>query len=363
MVQNIQVLRCFAALAVVVRHLLMWFGTDPGFGLLYVGRAGVDVFFVISGFIMFHTTQNQDRTTAQFWTDRVIRVAPLYWFMTLLIVALFVMGLPAGDMTRLDGNDVPLALAFIPNLRGDGDWNPILAPGWTLIFEMYFYALFGLTFFLRSQVKQLIVLTVFFIAVWLFSTKIWVNFTIYRWFQPITLEFAAGGLLAILLRRPLLLPAAKARICGYALLVIGVIGCFAAAWAKGADTAEPTAIRALLYGPPSVMIVAGALMLEKSGVVWRSRTLLLLGAASYSIYLGHMLVIQYASIVWRDLGPTIPWLMPVFYAASYVASVLFGVVLYFAFEKPVHALLKGVQRRRMASRPRRAAPSTDSAPA
>ena len=50
MVKNIQVLRAFAALAVVWRHMTLWFETDPGFGLMHSGRAGVDIFFVISGF-------------------------------------------------------------------------------------------------------------------------------------------------------------------------------------------------------------------------------------------------------------------------------------------------------------------------
>ena len=86
-VSNIQILRAFAALAVTWRHMLMWFETDPGYGLLHVGRAGVDVFFVISGFIMFHTTQNNARTTAQFWTDRIIRITPLEVSMEGRIVA------------------------------------------------------------------------------------------------------------------------------------------------------------------------------------------------------------------------------------------------------------------------------------
>jgi peptidoglycan/LPS O-acetylase OafA/YrhL len=347
-VANIQVLRAFAALAVAWRHMLMWFGTDPGFGLLHVGRAGVDVFFVISGFIMFHTTQDGGRTTTQFWTDRVVRIAPLYWLMTLLVVALYLAGLPAGDVTQLDANDVPLALAFIPNFRGDEDWNPILSTGWTLIFEMYFYFLFGLTFFLKSQARQLIVLTAFFIVFFLFSSAIWVNFTLFRWSQPITLEFAAGGLLALLYRRPLTLPRLTSRMVGWGLIVVGVIAFFIVAFIVGDGTAEPTLLRTLVNGPPAVMVVAGGLLLEKSGVVWNSRTLLLLGAASYSIYLAHLPVLQYASLLWADLQPTMPGLLPAFYAATYVAALLSGLALYFGFEKPVHNFLKARLRRRTA---------------
>jgi exopolysaccharide production protein ExoZ len=344
-VANIQILRAFAALAVAWRHMLMWFGTDPGWGLLHVGRAGVDVFFVISGFIMFHTTQAGARTTTQFWTDRVVRIAPLYWLMTLLIAGLYLAGLPAGDVQALDGNDVPLALAFVPNYRGDADWNPILATGWTLIFEMYFYFLFGLTFFLRSQARALVLLTVFFIAFYAISQLVSLPFTPFRWSQPITLEFAAGGLLALLYRRPFVLPRLTAKAAGWGLIVAGVIAFFVVAYIFTDGTAEPTALRTLVNGPPAVMVVAGALLLEKSGVVWNSPTLLLLGAASYSIYLGHLPVLQYASLLWADLSPAMPGLMPVFYAATYVAAVLLGLALYFSVEKPVHKFLKARLRR------------------
>jgi peptidoglycan/LPS O-acetylase OafA/YrhL len=345
-VSNIQVLRAFAALAVTWRHMLMWFETDPGYGLLHVGRAGVDVFFVISGFIMFHTTQNNDRTTVQFWTDRVVRIAPLYWLMTLLVVALYVLGLPAGDAKQIDLNDVLLALLFIPNLRGDGDWNPILSTGWTLIFEMYFYALFGLTFFLRSQVKALALLTAFFVVYYAVGSLVALPYTFFRWSQPITLEFAAGGLLALLHRRPLDLPRVPAKAAGYGLVAAGVIAFFIVAYIFTDQTAEPTGIRTLINGPPAVMVVAGALLLEKSGIVWNSRTLLLLGAASYSIYLAHLPVLQYASILWRDLSLAAPQLLAPFYAATYAIAVVAGIGLYFGFEKPVHAFLRTHVRRR-----------------
>jgi len=340
MVSNIQALRAFAALAVCWRHMLMWFATDPGYGLFHVGRAGVDVFFVISGFIMFHTTRDNDRTSVQFWTDRVVRIAPLYWLMTLFIVALYLAGLPSGDARHIDGNDVPLALLFLPNIRGDGDWNPILATGWTLIYEMYFYALFGLTFFLRSQARALALLTAFFIATWLVSTRVPLPFTLFRWSEPITLEFAAGGLLALLYRSPVELPKLSARIAGWLLIAIGTAAFFVVAYLFTDATAEPTAFRTLVNGPPAVMVVAGALMLERSGVVWKSRTLLLLGAASYSIYVVHLPVFQYAALLWSQLSPGMPQLLPLYYAGAYAAAVLAGIALYFAFEKPVTAFLK-----------------------
>ena len=345
MVSNIQILRAVAALAVTWRHMFMWFATDPGYGLLHVGRAGVDIFFVISGFIMFHTTRNHDRTTTRFWTDRIVRIAPLYWLLTLFIVALYITDLPSGDVRELDGNDVVLGLAFIPNLRADGDWNPILATGWTLIFEMYFYFLFGLTFFLKSQVKMLALLTAFFIGFYVLMTQVVMPYTLARWASPITLEFSAGALLALLYRSRFALSPLATRIAGYGLILAGTIAFFIVAYIFTDQTAEPTLLRTMVNGPPAVMLVAGALMLEKSGVVWSSRTLLLLGAASYSIYLAHLPVLQYASLLWAQLQPSMPQMLPVYYAATYVVAVLAGLALYVAFEKPVTAFLKARFRR------------------
>ncbi len=340
MVKNIQVLRAFAALAVVWRHMTLWFETDPGFGLMHSGRAGVDVFFVISGFIMFHTTQDKSRSTLDFWKDRLIRIVPLYWIITLATIGLFVLGLPSDEVKALNAGDIIAAFGFLPNVRADGDWNPIVNAGWTLTYEMFFYGLFGLTFFLKSQARALALLTVFFVAIWLIGARVNFPFPLFRWSQPITLEFAAGGLLALLYRMPMNWPEARARWIAALLIIAGVIGILVNGWIFGDATAEPTPLRTLVYGPFAAMIVAGALLFEKSGVVWNSRTLLLLGAASYSIYLLHSLTLQYAALAWRELFGASVIAMPFVAAAGMVTAALVGVAVYLTFERPAHLWLK-----------------------
>ncbi|HVY89812.1 MAG TPA: acyltransferase [Hyphomonadaceae bacterium] len=340
MVNNIQVLRAVAALAVVWRHMMQWFQADLGYGLPYVGRAGVDIFFVISGFIMFHTTQNGGRSTLQFWVDRVIRVGPVYWLITGVLIVFFYAGLSAGGVVKFNAGDIAANFLFIPKIRADGDWNPILSTGWTMVFEMYFYFLFGLTFFLRSQVKALVALAIFFTVAFLMTSRFWLSFTLFRWNQPITFEFVAGGVLALLYRRPIALSKTSAKLAGISLLVLGAVAFFIVADLFKEGTAEPTLLRTAVNGPPAIAVVAGALMLEKHGVVWNSRKLLLLGAASYSIYCVHLLVIEWGSILWPRLHLEFPGALPLFCAATYAAAVLAGLVLYFAFEKPVTAFLK-----------------------
>jgi peptidoglycan/LPS O-acetylase OafA/YrhL len=72
----------------------MWFGLHAGHGLEWVGRSGVDVFFLISGFIMFHTNATRVRGAVEFWLDRIARIAPLYWVAMIPVILLFDAGRP-----------------------------------------------------------------------------------------------------------------------------------------------------------------------------------------------------------------------------------------------------------------------------
>jgi exopolysaccharide production protein ExoZ len=351
MVSNIQVLRCFAALAVVWHHLQTRLHLDLGAPAMgFAGRAGVDVFFVISGFIMFHTTRNGDRTVSQFWTDRVIRIAPMYWLATWAVIVLFWLGLQPIGVRAINGGDIVTDMLFLPNYRADGDPYPILDVGWTLNYEMYFYALFGLTFFLRSQVLALAALTGWFVLtalVHMFGPELPHALDFY--FEPITLEFAAGGLLALLYRREDPVARAAARYLGFALLAAGIVMMLSSALIWGEYVNWNATLRTLAFGGPAVVIVAGALLLERSGVVWRSPTLLLLGAASYSIYLTHQLALQYtiAPIAALYPSPDAAGFIVIGIAAFTLATIA-GVALHLWIEKPVTAWLHGIVRRRRA---------------
>jgi peptidoglycan/LPS O-acetylase OafA/YrhL len=353
MVSNIQVLRCFAALAVVWHHLQTRLHLELGAPAMgFAGRAGVDVFFVISGFIMFHTTRNGDRTVFQFWTDRVIRIAPMYWLATGAIVALFWLNLHPNGVRAISGADIIANMLFLPNYRADGDAYPILDVGWTLNYEMYFYFLFGLTFFLRSQVAALVAMTVWFAAtglVGIFGPPLPHALDFY--FEPITLEFAAGGLLALLYRCELPATAeSAARQLGWALLVGGIVAMLGDALFWGEYVNWNPALRTLAFGGPAVMIVAGALLLERAGMVWRSRMLLLLGAASYSIYLVHQIALQYtiAPVAALWAAPDTAGLVIIGIIAFSLAA-LAGVATHLWLEKPATAWLHGIARRRRAS--------------
>lgn len=133
---SIQCLRAIAALMVLIFHMHK---------SLWLGPMGVDIFFVISGFIIGQV--NQQTTPIDFLAKRAIRIIPLYWFVTLFYcsLSLFTKLLPAFSFT------VPRlmeSLLFIPNYDSTGHIWPLVVPGWSLNYEVFFYVLFaaGLAF-------------------------------------------------------------------------------------------------------------------------------------------------------------------------------------------------------------------------
>lgn len=130
-VNNIQALRAFAALIVVFYHTLyVW---PSGYT---VGSFGVDIFFVISGYIMARIC---DSNASFFLRRRLIRIVPPYWIMTLFVFVL------AWKLPRMTGTtpvtpkDLLESLLFIPFLKVNGTYHPVLFVGWTLNYEMVFY--------------------------------------------------------------------------------------------------------------------------------------------------------------------------------------------------------------------------------
>src|SRR6266568_1603361 len=142
---SIQYLRGIAALAVTYNHAF-----ENRFGTALRENAngiwGVDIFFVISGFIMWTTTADGHADAVSFWKKRAIRIYPIYWIaLSLWIVGRFVIP------DRLGNADVSMesvlrSYLLLPQYHlvfTDRIW-PILVPGWTLQFEVFFYFVFGL---------------------------------------------------------------------------------------------------------------------------------------------------------------------------------------------------------------------------
>ena len=254
--RSIQVLRGIAAMAVVAHH---------AFDGPRLGAAGVDLFFVISGFIM--ATCTGARLPGQFLADRAWRIYPLW----LIAVAPWIVMNPESFLV------IVRSITLWP-VYGNQFLNPALGVGWTLSFELLFYAGFALALATRATVP----LIIFCMCLILGLTTNHVLF----WYlgSPLALEFLLGVAVARIPRLPL---------AGVAALALGIVG-FAMLPAGYYDQAfgYGAMLRVFAWGIPSAMLLYGAWSLEK---YFADRTFdipVLVGGASYSIYLFHQLVLK-----------------------------------------------------------------------
>jgi peptidoglycan/LPS O-acetylase OafA/YrhL len=343
MIANIQFLRAVAAIMVVVHHIRPFVnGIHPGAFMTDIGAAGVDIFFVISGFVMVYANRDLTRSSQQFWRERAVRILPLYWIVTFVIVALYAIGFRPVGLHGWSWGDLVTSLLLWPNVRVDGVNEPILTLGWTLIYEAFFYAIFGLMLSLKSLTRAVSATSVVFGLLVLAGLVMKpTNFAGQYYTSPLILEFLAGCGLGLaylgsdLFTRPawrqVLWPLVGTAI---ALVVLGDGMARAAIFSNGW-------MRVALVGVPAAGIVAATIALEASGRRVTDRLLLLLGSASYAIYLAHMLVLQGT---WKALAKLLPQGVPAVSALMALTAVAMaiaaGVVMHRWLELPLTRWLR-----------------------
>lgn len=205
MLSSIHLLRGLAALSVVLYHIyfISKIYMDYSIDIINYLHGGVDVFFVISGFIMYYVVTKAPDTkgyTSKFLKDRFFRIVPLYWFFTISFY-LVALSFFYGDDFDLSLSNLVMSLLFLPYGEGDVGFSyPVLGVGWTLIYEVYFYFLVFLSikFYRKSFDVFLICILLFLVFV---GTLIkFLNFDFgsifFAWTDYMLLEFAFGILLA-----------------------------------------------------------------------------------------------------------------------------------------------------------------------
>jgi exopolysaccharide production protein ExoZ len=269
--RSVQVLRAIAACAVVILHAVPDAHAPVG-GAGY-GAAGVDLFFVISGFIMANVARG--RMASEFLRDRFWRIYPLWW----VAVLPWLFMIPRGPTF------VASSLTLWPIYAG-GYYVPVLKVGWTLSFELLFYLGMALAVTTRAWVP----LTLY--ALLLFGALTTLSPLLHFLGSPMTLEFLMGVVIAKLPRRAalgLLIP------LGLALLAMAgpdlgdVDSSLSSHWALP---------RALEWGIPAALIVCGALSLEGLFQHRLFNMPVMIGDASYSVYLFHPIVAYGLTFVW-----------------------------------------------------------------
>src|SRR5215831_12084637 len=201
-IRSIQVLRAVAALMVFGGHLGAEIGQNsivavPGWS--GIGAAGVDLFFVISGFIMVYVSRDlfgRPEAPLQFLQRRLIRIVPLYWLVSGVLLAHALLRYDAAALAAADLSPAHISASFlfIPWPRPSGDIEPLLRPGWTLNYEMMFYLIFAASISLPR--RQAVSVT----AAALVAIMITVGLAT-SWPSSIAVEFIYGMAIALLQER------------------------------------------------------------------------------------------------------------------------------------------------------------------
>lgn len=293
-------------------------------GFYHHGYTGVDVFFVISGFIMsfiFAKSLQGAASLADFWRRRFVRIMPLYWVLSLVALGIF---LASPGSVNSSGGDTAVWKSFFL-IPGEGE-RFLIANGWTLSYEMLFYAVFSLSFLATTKALGFAA-ALLLVAVLGFAQSLG-----FFWPSPIVVEFSYGIAAYLLYRQfgPLL--------WSPVLMALGAAGLI---FQEALVQTLPDA-RFLTAGLPAALLVYGAVSYEERLRRLPLRWLEKLGDSSYSMYLFHPFVLKAAGIVFAHAGLSRhgTWLEALFWLATAVA--VFGVshLVYLYLEIPLIKLAR-----------------------
>lgn len=267
---QIQALRGIAAILVVASHI-HFFGR---------GAFGVDIFFCISGFIMMHVTR---RDTRLFLAKRLIRVVPLYWLLTLVLFCIVSVKPQLFNSAEASYEFLVKSLLFIPFDR-NGYVEPLLGPGWTLNYEMFFYLLFYISFRVSHE-KRMLICTLLITWLVVMGAIYQPADTLLRFYtSPMLFEFCFGMLAYHIYSRLEQVSWSNVERClaGISILVLGI-------WLLYSTIEGRQYYRCLIWGVPSLLVFVLTVLALRDVPIWSGMRKF--GDISYSLYLTHIFIV------------------------------------------------------------------------
>lgn len=343
----VQGLRAVAALLVVWTHSIdasgvftrSWQG--DALHVAGFGASGLDIFFVISGFIVSlvaaRSAEKDPRSAGRFLLRRFTRIYPLYWVLTGVVVLEAQLG--AHPIGWRGVSWLP-TVALLPSLTYPAA-SPLLSLGWSLVFEMYFYLVLALWMWARPQ--HLVRNTVCFLGAMVVAGALVGPYRplLIVWCNPILLEFLFGCAIGqVYVRAVSGRSGLRAAALGKMLVVVGAV-CLLTTMFAGYGTinyegmvlnGQSSWLRAGLWGVPSALLVLGAVLWGPAMQSVPARLLVFLGDASYSIYLCTNPARSMVEHFWRYFGR---WGGDVGALLCLLACTLAGVGCYLALERPL----------------------------
>lgn len=309
--------------------------------VLGFGACGLDIFFVISGFIVSlvaaRSIAKNESSAGKFLSRRITRIFPLYWILTLAVIFLAETG-----RHKIFWHSVSWlpTLLLLPSFSYPAG-SPILSLGWSLVFEMYFY--FVLAFWMALTPRHLVRNSILTLAGMVAAGAI-VGFRrplLVIWSNPILLEFLFGCVIGLVYSRTSARPANRTvSKTGRWLAALGALGLLATLFTGyGAASYEGMILNGLsswlrvgLWGVPSALLVAGAVLWSPAMQSWPARLLVFLGDASYSIYLCTNPARSGVEHYWRYIGR---WGGDTGILLCMLACTIVGVICYLVLERPL----------------------------
>jgi exopolysaccharide production protein ExoZ len=315
---GVQYLRAVAVTLVVLHHS----------SATNLGPFGVQIFFVISGFVMWFTTAAIDISPFIFWRRRLVRIVPLYWLFLSLLVAIGISAPQYLKTTEISPENVIKSFLFIPHFHAAQKIiAPILIPGWSLNYEMFFYFIFGIALLIKSDTRRPVVIgmllwSLVLLGLWLNpETPVAATYT-----NPDLLLFLDGIILAIIYRAH-----------NVDNVVVGLILISIGAVSRAAGVTSDFGLGGSLMGLSPTLIVAGTLALEPT--LRRAPSILLhtAGNASYSIYLSHLFFLRLSELCWRHFvgGGSAGVLEGTYVAFSFIFAMGGGIAVHYFIERPM----------------------------
>jgi len=288
-IKSIQILRAIAALSVVYRHCTIAGDYKfPSFGTF-----GVDIFFVISGFIIAYIVS---KNTDGFLLKRIIRIWPLYILATIAMTLTVVLFPTLVQSTTISLQGFIKSILFIPGPENRG--LPILGQGWTLNFEMFFYVSIALCIVFIKNRKYIVIvcaglLILFLIILHLVNINSYI-LTVYK--NGLIPEFIFGILLYYAYCFYQNSKYNKAGIITVIVLIIIAVMSYSYMVYSGITGFKIIKNRNINFGLPALIMVTAVLFLEnnikQNGII---KIFVWLGEASYAMYLFHYHIVIFFS--------------------------------------------------------------------
>ncbi len=336
----VQVLRGVASLLVVLFHMTRnvneIYNEKFLFDFFEFGASGVDIFFVLSGFIIMFVNADKIGNYKNFWIfikKRFVRIYPIYWIVITIFLLLQLL-LPQFYRTHFDLNFLNIINTYLllPN------HEMLNGVSWTLTNELFFYLLFAFTILIPGKKIHIVLFVSYFLLLLIlpfFSADL-SNINPYQnlVFFPMNIEFLLGVLIALIVKKvkPIIIKPA---------LVTGILLFFVGIWLANnkiqvfENGFSETCNRVLYFGISSFLIVLAIVKMELLRNINVDKILLYLGDASYSIYLIHLPIVAAFYKILKILGIQNPIL---FYGLSVILFMFIcatGIFIYEKLEKPI----------------------------